>query len=326
VKKLLKRLTMLLFGPPVRYVISQIDLLGATNRRLAIMEEMIQDAYPPCVVINPNSQAEIDRIKRIFSLPASLSMNISKNDLMFKNYLANGLSTPDSFKAYLVRTVHFMDIVEKVAQARWGGGGALSQATPFLDFASGYGAFERLLIYKIPASQIYTSDIKTQGVDFQVEQFGVNGIYSSFVPEAFSPALPFRFIYVASLFSHLPEDLFKRWLARLWHLTDENGVFVFTIHNTKLIGDGPDFVYSDGSEDSVQRAVSDSITESANYGLTYISDAKLAQWLGEIGVEQAQYGQYPRAFCGLQDIIVVSRERHVFDSRLTFGEFDSTRY
>lgn len=324
---MLKKLVMFFFGPPVKYVVSQLNLHAQVNQQIKIIEGMVQDIYPSAWVINSRSQAEISKIKKVFNLPENLDMTISKNDLMFKNYIVAGFSTPDTFKAYLVRTVHFMDIIEKIAERKWGKN-QIAQSTPFLDFASGYGAFERLLIHRLPAEEIYTSDIKTQGVDFQVEQFGVKGIYSSFTPEDFKPAKKFKFIYVASLFSHLPEDLFKRWLKVLWELTDDDGVFVFSIHSTKIIGEDIDFKYLDSSEDSnlVGSSIEDSITQTDKYGTAYISDSQMEKHLLELGIKKQNYYQYPKVFCGLQDIVVVSKKENIFDDTLKFGYFDSTQY
>ena len=47
------------------------------------------------------------------------------------------------------------------------------------------------------------------------ETFGVTVVPSAFEPGEFRPGRTFDFIWVASLFSHLPEELFRRWVAKL---------------------------------------------------------------------------------------------------------------
>jgi hypothetical protein len=190
-----------------------------------------------------------------------------------------------------------------------------------LDFASGYGAFERLLVKKLDPSQIYTSDIKHKAVDFQVEKFGIKGIYSSYIPEEFSAPVKFKFIFVGSLFSHLPDDLFKRWLKKLWDSTDEDGVLMFSVHDSSLWNTAKDFHYEEASEDTSMSNVEDSITKKDSYGSSFVSEKYVASQFESLGIPATQYGRYPRAFCGLQDIYVVSKSNHVFDETLKFDKF-----
>jgi SAM-dependent methyltransferase len=59
---------------------------------------------------------------------------------------------------------------------------------------------------------------------------GVHAIQSTAQPEDFHADQTFDFIYVGSLFTHLPDHLFRRWLNRLYELLTPNGILAFTTH------------------------------------------------------------------------------------------------
>lgn len=324
-KSLLKKITLLIFDKPVRYVISQMYIYAPIEKRFQDIEIMLQDSYPEEWIINERSETEINKIKNLFNLPSNFDTGISKNDLMFRFFLQNNFTFPNAFKAYFVRSIHFLDLVSKIAEKKWGKEWA-KNTTPFLDFASGYGAFERLLIHYLPADQIYTSDIKAKGVDFQVKKFGVNGIYSSYIPEDFQPSVKFKFIYVASLFSHLPEDLFYRWLKVLYGCLDKDGILAFTVHDVSIINSEKDTNYFTTSEDTFSKVVEDAITRQESYGNMYVSEKHVSEQLLKLGISKNQYFRYKKAFCGLQDIYVVSNEVNLFDDSVKFNYYDSTKY
>jgi SAM-dependent methyltransferase len=313
-------MVMLVFGPPVKYIISQMGLHNETNQKLHSLEQRIHDIYPDQWRLNESTLLEIDRIKKVLGLPAGLNMEISKNDMMLLHFINNGFSVDAAVRAYLVRGVSLLDMVRKVAEKRWGSDWAM-QAGPFLDFASGYGTLERHLINVMPAESIYTADVKTHGVDFQIDKFGVNGIYSSFIPEEFKPAIRFQFIFVASLFSHLPEDLFRRWLTQLWHCLAPGGVLAFTVHDTSLRRSEEDFIYSTRSEDS-DSVVEDSIKNANVYGTTFVSERYLERCFGDLGLNKDHYTRYKLVSSGLQDIYIVCKAPVSFDN-IRFNVYDS---
>lgn len=313
-------MVMLVFGPPVKYIISQMGLHNETNQKLHSLEQRIHDIYPDQWRVNESTLLEIDRIKKVLGLPAGLNTEISKNDMMLLHFINNGFSVDAAMRAYLVRGVSLLDMVSKVAEKRWGRNWAM-QAGPFLDFASGYGTLERHLINVMPAEDIYTADVKKHGVDFQIDKFGVNGIYSSFIPEEFRPAIRFQFIFVASLFSHLPEDLFRRWLTQLWNCLAPGGVLAFTVHDTSLRHSDEDFIYSTRSEDS-DSVVEDSIKNASVYGTTFVSESYLRRCFGDLGLNKEHYTRYKLVSSGLQDIYIVSKAPVAFDN-IAFNVYDS---
>lgn len=319
-KVILKKMVMLVFGPPVKYIISQMALHKETNQKLHALEQRVHDIYPDEWRLNEGILQEVERVKKVLGLPDGLNTEISKNDMMLLHFINNGFSVEAAVRAYLVRGVSLLDMVSKIGEKRWGKHWE-HHAGPFLDFASGYGTLERHLVHVMPAQQIYTADVKKHGVDFQTEKFGVNGIHSSFVPEEFRPAMSFRFIFVASLFSHLPEDLFKRWLKQLWNCLVPDGVLAFTVHDTSLRYSSQDFIFSTQSEDS-DSVVEDSIKNASVYGTTFVSEHYLAQCFSALGLTKESYTRYRQTSSGLQDIYIVSKAPVQFDS-IRFNVYDS---
>ena len=60
----------------------------------------------------------------------------------------------------------------------------------------------------VAPGRIWASDLQTDAVDFVRDTFGVQALASHADPARFAPERRFDFIWVASLFSHLPESLF----------------------------------------------------------------------------------------------------------------------
>ena len=103
-----------------------------------------------------------------------------------------------------------------------------------LDFASGYGRLTRLLVHEHLADEVTVSDILEGGMEFQAEQFGVRTILSTTNPQNFVAPEKYDLIFVASLFTHLPEATFTAWLRRLASLLTPNGLLIFSVHDEGL--------------------------------------------------------------------------------------------
>ena len=103
-----------------------------------------------------------------------------------------------------------------------------------LDFASGYGRLTRLLVHEQLADEVTVSDILEGGMEFQAAQFGVRTILSTTDPVQFAAPDRYDLIFVASLFTHLPEATFLAWLRRLAELLTPDGLLVFSVHDEGL--------------------------------------------------------------------------------------------
>ena len=115
------------------------------------------------------------------------------HDARHLNYLMSGKATIEELRP--------------IVNAVFGG---FDQIGAFLEFACGHGRLTRFLVQEMPASRIFVSDIYQDAVEFQKEQFGVNGKVSVSEPEKYPLDQTYDCILVASLFSHLPPRTFVR--------------------------------------------------------------------------------------------------------------------
>ncbi len=182
-----------------------------------------------------------------------------------------------------------------------------------LDFACGYGRLLRLLTTQIPASQVWASEIQMDAVAYVVEKFGVQGIQSfanpaEFLPERVSSDAEwtdkFDFIWVASLFSHLPEPLFHGWMQKLTHLLTPRGVLCFSIRDQALLSADKSMpesgiLYYGISETT---PLADEI-----YGTTYVSESFVRRSIEGATGPAHPYFRLPKALAHEQDLYVVAR-------------------
>lgn len=97
-----------------------------------------------------------------------------------------------------------------------------------LEFASGYGRITRHL--KNDLENLTVCDIHPEAVKFTSERLGVRSILSSAIPAELKTNEKFDFIFVVSLFSHLPEHTFGAWLSKLYSMLAPGGVLNFSTH------------------------------------------------------------------------------------------------
>jgi SAM-dependent methyltransferase len=106
---------------------------------------------------------------------------------------------------------------------------------PMLEFAAGYGRVTRHL----QNANLVASDIHPDAVFFLQDQLGARSVLSSEHPESFQIGEEFDFIFVLSLFSHLPENLFGPWLATLHSLLRTGGHLMFTTNGLAGASENP---------------------------------------------------------------------------------------
>jgi SAM-dependent methyltransferase len=176
-----------------------------------------------------------------------------------------------------------------------------------LDFACGYGRALRFLVQSCPARQIWASDIQEDAVNFVRDQFGVNALVSDASPAQFQPGRKFQFIWVASLFTHLPERLFRAWLVRLYELLTDDGFLVFSVHDESILPAGMrladnGFLFAPESEISA--------LDSAVYGTTHVSESFVRSVLvHSLAHPDGGYLRVPRGLADQQDLYVVPKRQ-----------------
>ena len=175
----------------------------------------------------------------------------------------------------------------------------------FLEFACGYGRFTRYLVEELPADRIWGADIYPEAVGFQKREFGVNGIVSTKRPEDFTSNKKFDFIFVASLFSHLPEDTFRGWLRRLYELLAPGGILLFSVHDIDLIP--PGHTMPDKGILFIEESESRSL-ETSDYGYTYVTESFVRDVIGEITGKEPRYFRSPRSLYHCQCVYIITND------------------
>lgn len=111
-----------------------------------------------------------------------------------------------------------------------------SGATRYLDFGCGWGRIGRTFLRDFPRGEMAGVDIDPGMVDLCAE-LGVPGQH--LVARNNEP-LPFieggfRLITAYSVFTHLPEALFRFWLGELLRLLGKGGLLVFTVEPPRFL-------------------------------------------------------------------------------------------
>ena len=175
----------------------------------------------------------------------------------------------------------------------------------FLEFASGHGRFTRHLVKALGAERVTVSDVVPDAVDFARATFGVDGFLSSVSPEALAWEQSYDVVFVLSLFSHLPERTWARWLRSLYRAVKPGGLLVFTTHGAEAAQrqnvtlDGQGFFFAPSSESQA--------IEAAEYGTTFTSDAFVQRCIAQT-LDGARVLQHASAhFWNHQDAYVVMK-------------------
>src|SRR5262249_41626784 len=184
--------------------------------------------------------AQLDReigvlLQNELGLEAPLNTNIHPNDQMFTFVASDRRSEALARSAYLTSGAQQLNIVEQLVQWKFG---SFDNLPSLLDFAGGYGRLTRFLVHKMSPDRIWVSDIQADAVAFQQAEFGVHGFVSTADPADLVCDRTFDCIFVASLFSHLPEATFTAWLKKLYSLLKPGGLLAFSLHDESRLPKG----------------------------------------------------------------------------------------
>ena len=234
---------------------------------------------------------------------AALNTRIDPRDQMLQHSLRHFREVNRSLSQYFNVALQQHNAAQQVFRRVLGAPNATHR---LLDFACGYGRLLRFLTLSIPPSQVWASEIQRDAVDFAVSEFGVHGILSDIDPQRFDPGIRFDFIWVASLFSHLPRHLFHGWLSRLVSLAAPGGIVCFSVHDECLLParipmptDGIHFI-----------ATSENAELDGNaYGTTFVSEAFVRHAIEAACGSGHPYFRVRRGLANEQDLYVVPRAR-----------------
>lgn len=173
----------------------------------------------------------------------------------------------------------------------------------FLDFACGHGRLLRFLVHSLPPGHIHAAEILPDAVEWVCERYGVDARRSTAVPEDFDPGRRFDMIWAASLFSHLPDGLFGRWLERLAGLLETGGTLCFSVHDEALLpSDMPmpecGLRYIAGSENAN--------LDPGIYGTTFVTQSYVERTVREHLGPDVSLRRLPRLLAHEQDIYVLA--------------------
>lgn len=108
-----------------------------------------------------------------------------------------------------------------------------------MDFAAGYGRVVRHMRELFPNATVAASDIHEEAYHF-LRELGIESYLSSHNPDLLSLGDPYDFIYVLSLFSHLPDHSFTKWLAALYDHLRPGGFLLVTANGEFARGKLPE--------------------------------------------------------------------------------------
>ena len=249
----------------------------------------------------------------------------SADEMLDQARLENGGDVDAAAVAYLGAGAQIARTIETYARAQWS---ELASSWSLLDFGSGYGRVTRFLCAALQAqgvegSRIWTSDLLTGAVRFQREVLRTESFVSDADPEKVSwPRGDFDLIYVGSLFTHLPRRTFDTWLEVLFGRLSIDGTLLFSVHDLRLkpagvAVDDEGFAFIESSESRE--------LDHAVYGSTWIGPRALRRALDELARRASvslHWRRYPRALCGFQDLVAVSRREIACERLGCVGQID----
>ena len=249
----------------------------------------------------PSAGAVRRMLRRSHPAGAGASLVIHPEDDMYAFGVGMIGHEPLTAMAYFRAGASMIDVIERIALWRFG---SLDRVGSFLDFAAGYGRSTRFLPHYLPAERITVAEIQSDALAFQAEQFGVSTLQSTTDPAALSTPHEYDFIFVASLFTHLPRATFGPWLAKLWEMVAPGGVLVVSIHDEVLDKQAAD--WEDGFAFVATSEVA--VLDLEQYGVNFTTEqfvrAQLSEW---IGADADDAIRLPQALCFQQDVWVLTR-------------------
>lgn len=287
------------------YLTEEFIKLAHDNTKSQMCNLLYFQNMPNTYPISKTAQQLIEQFKKEFNVNFKFYEGISKNDIMFLTSLIHIGEYAKSYHSYLSTGLNGFNLIKRILVSAHGSDQVNGK---ILDFASGYGRVTRFLAGYYSPEKIHTSDIKPEAVDFQKEQMGVEGFYSSYNPSDIKINEKYGAIFVGSLFSHLNSDLYFKWLQKLLSITKDDGLLIFSVHDITLYpGETKeDHIYVLNNEDAPFGFVDDRITAMNEYGVSFSTENFVKKQLSTIHPDY-KYVRFKKGFGGLQDVYVVTK-------------------
>jgi 2-polyprenyl-3-methyl-5-hydroxy-6-metoxy-1,4-benzoquinol methylase len=235
-------------------------------------------------------------------LEIKLVSQLHRDDKMLHHCLDHFENINFSLSHYLAVATQQYRAVEKIKNCLFAN---TKKTLRLLDFACGYGRLQRLMCLQAPPECLWASDINNTALDYVVNTFGVTRIASSANPENFITTEKFEVIWVASLFSHLPQHLCEAWLERLSQYLTPDGILCFSVHDERLLPDtcslpSSGFYYLAQSEDTT--------LDTSIYGTAYVSEQYIADAVKKLSAANFDYHRIAKGLAYEQDLYIVARQ------------------
>ena len=320
-------LLKMLFGfikSRLRQTIARAARTEQLERRIASLERAVAELSPETVQRSPELNSSIEVFLAANDLDG-LDVTISKNDLMYQYILREQGSKTAAYLWYLESGLQMHMVVEAIANGKRR---RLANVDRFLDFASGYGRLTRFLVRSMNPRRVWVAEVKKRAVEFQQRQFGVNGFVSNLIPKQTRVEERFDIIFVASLFSHLPDSTFGPWLQRLCDFLSPSGVIAFSVHDVALggapIGEdnqrSPRIFYARNSEEASLFSEDEPLNVDS-YGVSQVNELYVARIVDGLRFPNRRYWRFKKAVHNLQDLYILSRDPDDDFSSLTLPPF-----
>jgi 2-polyprenyl-3-methyl-5-hydroxy-6-metoxy-1,4-benzoquinol methylase len=254
-----------------------------------------------CYTTSENNPSIKAFINKYTIAPQRFNANIYAEDEVYIHGLNNLRNKDIALMTYFHLGYNMMGVLRKLVNRKFG---ALSNVESFLDFACGYGRLTRFLIQELPPSSVWVSDIYKNAVNYQRQEFGVNGFVSVTEPHKLKSSRKFDCIFVASLFSHLPEARFKAWFKCLAQMLSTRGMLIFSVHDEYILNDRAmppsGFYFVPMSESKYLKAV--------EYGTAIVTEAFVKRVIDEAMGREWSYLRMKRGLSNHQDIYIVTQD------------------
>lgn len=241
-----------------------------------------------------------DAVRRTLGLSSdvadSLEFAVHENDQMLAHSLAHHRDAAIALSQYFNISIQQFNCFRQVAESGFDN----PENLQILDFACGYGRLLRFLAAWLPKSNIRGAEIQADALEANKHLFGIEGHLSGSDPETFSLNRRFDMIWVASLFSHLPDRLFRAWLGKLHSLLAPGGVLCFSVR------DESQFAGTMPTDGFVYRPESERIPiDSSIYGTAWASERYVRQAIDSSVSVPTACMRIPRALAMEQDLYLL---------------------
>lgn len=241
-----------------------------------------------------------DYLRRYGLDPARFCRPLPRRDEMFFKAILPNYEHDVSIAAFkfVESTMRYYDAWRQVVDGALGG---VAKVGTVLDFASGWGRLTRVLEQHLAPSQIFVSDIYHDAVAWQAEIFGVTAIPSAPDPAQLAYAGRHDLVFVGSMYSHLPTELFHAWLAKHWSLLTPRGVLAFSVHDVALL---PGDAQPDASGLTYLRFSESGTLDADIYGMAYVTEGFVGEAIDRLA-PGLSWRRFPKAAYENQDLYVV---------------------